>query len=353
MTTPAPAHRRLICLEEHVLDAGVARASGPAMTAAAPFMADWGSRVTDGIDIADATRPHVVSREASSRLLLDTGASRLEDMDRAGIDMQVLSVGGSPQHIPDAKEAVDLIRRANDSLAGTVRDHPDRFAAFATLPWQDPAAAAEELTRCVQQLGMVGTLLNGRPGQAFLDDPRYREVLATLAELGVPIYLHPGVPVAEVHDAYYAGFDPEVSARFGMFGWGWHHEAGIGVVRLILSGAFDRYPGLQVISGHWGEMVPFYLQRLDDSIPREASGLSRTITQTYRDQVLVTPSGMLTEPQFTFCLNVLGADRMLFSVDYPYQSLDGVRSFIEGLAVPEAEKDAIAHRNAETLLHLG
>ncbi|NIC29529.1 amidohydrolase family protein, partial [Serratia plymuthica] len=136
------------------------------------------------------------------------------------------------------------------------------------------------------------------------------------------------------------------------FGWGWHHEAGIHLLRLILSGAFDKYPNLQVISGHWGEMLPFWLQRLDDSLPQAATGLRRTITQTFREQVYVTPSGMLTLPHFQFIYALLGAERILFSVDYPYQTLDGVKAFIQSLPVPEEAKEAIAFRNAERLFGL-
>ena len=123
----------------------------------------------------------------------------------------------------------------------------------------------------------------------FLDAPEFEPLLAKFAELGVPLYLHPGIPVPAVQTAYYSGFSPDVNARLAMFGWGWHHEAGIHLLRLLLSGIFDRYPTLQVISGHWGEMLPFYLQRLDDSIPQEASGLTRTLTETFRQQVFVTP----------------------------------------------------------------
>ena len=144
-----------------------------------------------------------------------------------------------------------------------------------------------------------------------------------------------------VQQAYYSGFNSEVTARLSMFGWGWHHEAGIQLLRLILSGAFDKYPNLQVISGHWGEMLPFWLQRLDDSLPQAATGLKRTLTQTFQEQVYVTPSGMLTLPQ-----------RILFSVDYPYQTLDGIQEFIQSLPIWEEDKEAIAFRNAERLLQI-
>ena len=281
----------------------------------------------------------------------DVGAGRISEMDKHGIDMQVLSYSSSSQLAP-ASQALDLTRAANDRLAEAVRANPSRFAGFATLPWQDPQAAAAELQRAVKELGMVGTLLQGRPGQSFLDDVRYEPVLAKLNELQVPIYVHPGFPLPQVREPYYGGLDKEVSARLSLFGWGWHNEAGIQVIRMILSGKFDKFPNLQVISGHWGEMVPFYLQRMDDTIPQEASGLSRSITDTYKAHVYVTPSGMLNLPHFEFIHKVLGADHILHSVDYPYLTLTGASDFLEGLPVSPEDKEKIAHRNAEALLRL-
>jgi predicted TIM-barrel fold metal-dependent hydrolase len=155
-----------------------------------------------------------------------------------------------------------------------------------------------------------------------------------------------------VQRPYYGGFDKEVTARRSLYGWGWHNEAGVQVLRLILSGALDRHPGLRIISGHWGEMVPFFLQCLDDSLPPAATGLSRTISQTYRDQVFVTPSGMFNLPHFLFVREVLGADRIMFSVDYPYVTMTGARSWLETLPIDETERTAIAHRTAEQLLRL-
>ena len=124
------------------------------------------------------------------------------------------------------------------------------------------------------------------------------------------------------------------------------------MIRMMLSGKFDKFPKLQVISGHWGEMVPFYLQRMDDAIPREASGLSRTITQTYKAHVYVTPSGMLDLPHFEFIHKVLGPDRIIYSVDYPYLTMGGARSFLENLPISQEDKEKIAHGNAERLLKL-
>ena len=214
-------------------------------------------------------------------------------------------------------------------------------------------AAVREAERCVRDLKLTATLLTGRPGPGvFIDDPRFEPILAKLAELDAPIYVHPGPPLHAVQQPYYGGFNPDLSARLSLFGWGWHNEAGIQVIRLILSGALDRHRGLKVISGHWGEMVPFFLQRMDDTMPSAVTGLSRTISQAYRDQVWVGPSGMLQTPHLMFVREVLGIDRIVFSIDFPYLTMTGARQWLEALPIPQAEISAIAFRNAQALLRL-
>lgn len=349
-TESRSGHLRLICVEEHVNSPAIARASLPEMLRTAPYLSDWGKDVTDKGE-ADASRPRVIAAEASLRKLMDMGEGRLRDMDTHGIDVQVLSYASSPHLVP-GQEGVDLCAKANDGLAAALTRHTARLAALATLPWQEPEAAVKELERCVRQLGFKGVLLNGRPGEAFVDAALHRPVLEALNTLRVPLFLHPGPPLPQVRNAYYAGFSREVSARLSMFAWGWHNEEGVQLVRLLLSGVFDSLPQLQVISGHWGELVPFFLQRLDDSIPQEATGLRRSLMQTFREHVYVTPSGMTSLPHFLFVREVVGMDRLLFSVDYPYLSLSGARAWLESLPVSHEERAQFASRNAETLFHL-
>ena len=205
----------------------------------------------------------------------------------------------------------------------------------------------------MRELKLPGTMLMGRPaGNVFIDDARFEPVLAKLAELGAPLYIHPGPPLHAVQQPYYGGFNADLTARLSLFGWGWHNEAGIQVIRLILSGALDRH-GLKIISGHWGEMTPFFLQRMDDTMPPEVTGLARTISDTYRAQVWVGPSGMLNTPHFMFVREVLGIDRIVFSIDYPYLTMSGARNWLENLPIPTVEKEAVAFRNAEALMRLG
>ncbi|NMM04085.1 amidohydrolase [Paraburkholderia sp. RP-4-7] len=342
---------KIICVEEHTVDAAIAKASQQGLAAEAGYMADWGSRVEDKPPAFGDLRPSLVPPKHSMELARDLGAGRIADMDKHGIDMQILSYSSSPQLAP-AAEVVGLTRAANDRLAEAIQANPARFGGFASLPWQDPDAAALELERTVKELGFKGTLLTGRPGKTFLDDPRYEPVLATLNELKVPIYVHPGFPLSEVREPYYGGLGKEVSARLSLFGWGWHHEAGIQVIRMMLSGQFDKFPNLQVISGHWGEMVPFYLQRMDDTIPQEATGLSRSITDTYKSHVYVTPSGMFNLPHFEFIHKVVGAGRIIYAVDYPYLTHTGSREFLDSLPISQEDKEKIAYRNAEALFRL-
>lgn len=342
---------KIICVEEHTSDQDLLKAGQPKQQAEAKYFTEVGSYFNGSLDDGDDQLPKTIDFQISARLLPDRDGGRLALMDEHGIDMQILSYSNPSQNAP-ADVQVQLTRRANDRLAEAVRANPSRFRAFACLPWTHSAAAAEELERAVKELGFVGALLLGRPGDTFLDDSRYNPILAKLDELRVPLYLHPGYPLPQVQQPYYGGLGTQVTARLSLFGWGWHNEAGVHLLRLVLSGKFDQFPRLQVISGHWGEMVPFYLDRLDDSLPQAVSGLSRSITQTFKQHVYVTPSGMMSLPQFEFIHKVVGADRILYSVDYPFLTLAGARRFLESLPVSQKDKEKMAHGNAELLFHV-
>ena len=341
---------KIVCIEEHTNDTGLMDIARPALARQAPYVADYGTGYQDQPD------PNGPAQcEAPDRAEAIQGApvkDRLLEMDAHGIDVQVLSYPHYSQYAP-AAAAVDATRAANDRMAQAVARRPDRFAGFSVPPWQDTDAAVREAERSATQLGLTGTMLAGLPGEnTFLDDRRFAPVLAKLEELQVALYLHPGPPMLPVQQVYFRGFSKEVIARLSLFSWGFHHEAGLQVAWLILSGALDRHPGLSIVSGHWGEMVPFYLQRLDDTLPPAAMRLSRGVIQTYRDQVHVTPSEMLNLPHFRFVQEVLGAERIIFSMDYPWITLTGARAWLEALPISEADRNAIAHVNAERLLRL-
>lgn len=342
---------KIICVEEHTSDQDLLKAGQAKQKAEASYFTEVGSYFNGNPEDGDDKRPMTVDFQTSTKLLPDCDGSRLAHMDKHGIDMQVLSYSNPAQNAP-ADQQLQLTRQANDKLAESIRANPSRFGGFACLPWGHPEAAAEELDRSVKELGFVGALLLGRPGETFLDDAQFDVILAKLDQLRVPLYLHPGPPLPQVQQPYYGGLGTEVSARLSLFGWGWHNEAGVHLLRLILSKKFDQFPNLQVICGHWGEMVPFYLNRLDDSIPQAVSGLSRSITETFKQHVYVTPSGMMSLPQFEFIYKVVGADRILYSVDYPYLTLAGARRFLETLPVDQEDKEKIGHKNAERLFRL-
>jgi predicted TIM-barrel fold metal-dependent hydrolase len=187
-------------------------------------------------------------------------------MDVMGIDVLVLSYPSSGIPLLPASEAVPLARETNDQLATAIAAHPDRFVGLATLPTPEPAAAAAEFERCVNTIDFKGAMIAGRTNDRFLDDPSFRPMLETAAALDVPIYLHPALPAKAVWDVYYAGFDPAISGTFATAGWGWHLDTGIHALCMILAGVFDQFPGLQLILGHWGEMIPFYLARFNEML---------------------------------------------------------------------------------------
>lgn len=277
--------------------------------------------------------------------------ARLADMDKHGISRQILSAPVCTGLLPE-NEAPAVVRDANDQLAQIVSAHPRRFGAFALLPWSTPQAAAKELERAVTVLGFQGVILAGRPTgrEVFLDDAQFAPVLEAAEALKAPLYVHPAAPMAKVQACYYDGLGEQLSARLSLYGWGWHHETGIQLLRLILSGTLEKYPGLQLIAGHWGEMVPFFLSRLDQALPQSVTRLSRTITDTFRQNVYVTPSGIFDYPQLTFCAEVLGVDRILHSVDFPFIGNGQAKAFLGNAPLTEEEKAQIAHLNAEALL---
>jgi predicted TIM-barrel fold metal-dependent hydrolase len=302
-----------------------------------------------GIDMGGQTARNLDFDQAA-----ELGSVRLGHMDDSGIDMQVIShVWPTFQpHTPD--QELEITRAANAQVHAAVSAHPDRFAAFAALPMSDPAAAVTELDRTVTELGFKGALINGRADGRFLDDPILFPILERAQALKVPLYLHPGLPTETLRQELYSDLDPSVGFGLGVPAWGWHAEAGLHALRLIVSRVFDRLPDLQIILGHMGEMIPFMLERIEDMLTPAAqrAGLQRTVADTFCSNFWVTTSGMFSQPPFLLLLQVVGADRILFSVDYPFSSNNAGRAFLDAIAVSPADKEKISHLNAEHLLDL-
>jgi predicted TIM-barrel fold metal-dependent hydrolase len=289
-------------------------------------------------------------RNAQTKLA-DIGEDRIADMDKNGISVQVLSFVLHGADLLDPDEGIDFAKQANNTLSQAISRYSGRLAGFAHLPMTAPEAAADELERAVNALGMCGALISGTTQDQFLDNRTFEPVLSRAEQLDVPIYLHPGIPPEAVRKIYFDGFDPEVSFMLSGGGWGWHSETAIHVLRLVLAGVFDRHPRLKIIIGHMGEGLPAMLARCDQvfgSVARLARPVSRAIV----DQVYVTTSGMFTLPPFMALLMTFGVDRILFSVDYPFAANSAGRAFLDALPVSDADKEKIAHRNADRLLKL-
>jgi uncharacterized protein len=283
--------------------------------------------------------------------LCDLGAKRLSEMDAAGIDMQVLSLSAPGVEQMETADAIPMARDTNDYLADAVKKHPTRFAGFAALPTGAPDKAAEELQRRVRE-GFKGAVINGHNRGRYLDNKFYWPILECAEGLNVPIYLHPTPPPQPVIDVSYGGFSPIVTDMLAGGAWGWHMETAVHMIRIVCGGVFDRFPKLQFIIGHMGEGLPFFFQRLD-IIPMEASKLKRPIISYLKENVHYTFSGMnFPATYLDLFLELGGFDRIMFSADYPYQSMTWARDFLEQIPASAADKERIAHGNAEKLLGL-
>jgi 2,3-dihydroxybenzoate decarboxylase len=316
---------KVIALEEHYWDREVA--------------AHFGER---GIEMRD---PRLQER------LFDLGALRLREMDEAGIDFQVLSHGAPSLQRLEAEVAVPLARKANDRLNEIVKGNPDRFAAFAQLPTADPAAAADELERAVTRLGFKGAMLHGLTRQGeFLDLPKFWPIYERAAALDVPIYLHPAVPHKAVVDAYYRDYLEKFPGLMTA-AWGFTVETATQGVRLVLSGVFDAHPGLKIILGHLGESLPFSAWRIDMALARPGN-TSSAFRDTFRNHFWITTSGNFSTPALLCCVMEMGADRILFSVDYPFVPNPPGVHWMRDVPLGPEDRAKILSGNARRLLKL-
>jgi 2,3-dihydroxybenzoate decarboxylase len=287
--------------------------------------------------------------EEVGRKLSDFTEFRLPEMDASGIDIQVLSLTVPGLQLDlDPTTATDNARFANDYLAKVVANHPSRFAGFAALPLQDPDAAVEELARCVGELGFCGALVNDHTQGRYLDHPSYDALWGELARLNVPLYLHPGsVPVDRWH---------VIDGRPEIYGatWSWGAETGGHALRVVYSGVFDRHPDARLILGHMGEFLPFQLTRLDSRyLTLETDRpLRRMPSQYFGPNVLLTTSGVFSPPALTGAVLAVGADAVMFSVDYPYESSQAAVDAFERTTLSDSDRAKIAHGNAERILRI-
>jgi predicted TIM-barrel fold metal-dependent hydrolase len=281
--------------------------------------------------------------------LRDLGARRLAAMDAGGIDMQVLSLNQPGCQAVDGAAAVAMARDANDLLFDTVKAHPTRFAGLAAVATTDPEAGAKELERAVTRLGMKGAMINGHTQGGFLDDKKYWPILECANALEVPIYLHPREPHPDAMKIYFKGCEELAYAA-----WGFALDTCSHFLRLVFAGAFDAYPKLTFILGHMGEGLPFWLHRMDDHtiLAAQRRGLKKTMAQYLTENLVITCSGNFSTPALVCSVMALGADNVLFAVDWPYESNRVATDFLKQLPLSEEDKAKIAHRNAERVLRL-
>jgi 2,3-dihydroxybenzoate decarboxylase len=285
--------------------------------------------------------------------LLDVGEGRIRDMDAAGIDQQLLLLTSPGVQVFDAATAVALAASSNDQASETVRRRPDRFAALAAIAPQDPPAAAKELERAVRRLGLKGAVINSHTRGELLDDTKFWPIFEAAESLGVPVYLHPNTPPRDMIGPLLArGLEGAI--------YGFAVECGMHLLAIITSGVFDRFPKLQLVVGHLGEGAPFWMFRFDFMHRaqvaarryRQLKPLRRTISDYLKENVHFTTSGMAWAPAILFTRSVVGAGRVLYAMDYPYQYVPEEVAAMDTLPLTGPEKAAFFQHNAEKLFKL-
>jgi 2,3-dihydroxybenzoate decarboxylase len=280
--------------------------------------------------------------------LADFDTLRLDEMDRAGIELVVLSQSGpGVQAEPDTTLALRRARENNDFLAERIARRPDRYAGFAMLPMHDPLEAARELERCVKQLGFKGSLVNGHTLGRYYEGREYDPFWERMQELDVPMYLHPIDPWKPLHALVGA---PVLAGA----SWGWGVETASHALRMVFGGVFDRFPRLKVILGHMGEGLPFQRWRFDSRFAAYPYGVSlqRRPSEYIGTNLLITTSGVCSHPTLVGAVGEMGVDAVMFSVDYPYESTEAAARFIDTAPLEPAQLEAICHGNAARILGL-
>ena len=307
------------------------------------FYSLWGHYLID-----KSERPVTVRRK-----LLDLDDERIADMDATGIARQIISLTAPGVQVLDSRTAVSIAAAANDQLAEAIGRHPDRYAGLAAMAPQDPPAAAKEIERGVNELGMKGAILNSHTHGEYFDDRKFWEIFEAVESLDVPVYLHPTTPSkGMIGPLLESGLDGAI--------YGFAVETGMHLLRIIMSGAFDRFPGLRIVVGHLGEALPFWLFRLDfmhaamvrSNRYESVRAINKKPSDYLRENVWITTSGMAWEPAIMFVRSVIGADHVMYAMDYPYQFVPAEVEVTDNLPIDDNEKKAFYQTNAETVFSL-
>jgi 5-carboxyvanillate decarboxylase len=285
--------------------------------------------------------------------MTDLGELRLRDMDETGIAKQILSLTSPGVQVFEAPEAVALARTSNDFMAEAIRKYPTRFAGLAAIAPQDPAAAAKELERGVKSLGLKGAIINSHTRGEYLDDQKFWSIFEAAEASHVPVYLHPNTPSPAMLGPFLErGLDGAI--------FGFAVETGLHILRIIVSGVFDRFPGLKIVLGHLGEGLPYWLFRIDFMHARMVAAnryasvrkLQRKPSEYVKENLYVTTSGMAWEPPILYAQSVLGVDRVMYAMDYPYQFVPEEVMVTDNLPISAADKQKLYQSNAERVFAL-
>jgi 5-carboxyvanillate decarboxylase len=288
------------------------------------------------------------TRGQISDRLLDLDGERLQIMDRSGIDMAVLAMTSTGVQQFEADDAARIAENGNDLLADAIRRHPKRYAGLATIPVQDPKRAVSELERAITKLKLNGVMINSHTNGEYLDEDKYWPILEAAEGLDATVYIHPRAPGPAMREAY-RKYQLEHAI------WGYAVEVGLHAVKLLMSGVFDRYPKLRVVIGHMGENIPYALYRMDymhSHYQFDRPKLKLTPAEYFRRNFLITTSGVNWVPALKFCIEVLGADNIMWAVDYPYQETVEATTWLDEAPISDADKAKIFHRNAERVFKL-
>jgi 5-carboxyvanillate decarboxylase len=286
--------------------------------------------------------------------ITDIGEGRIRDMDATGIARQILSLTNPGVQLFEPDEAASWAISCNDQLAEAIKRNPDRFSGLASISPQNPPAASKELERAIGKLGLKGAIINSHTKGEYLDDPKFWDIFAAAESLDVPIYLHPSTPSPRM----YAPF-----AEWGLEGaiYGFAVETSLHLLRIIVSGVFDRFPKLRMVVGHLGEGLPFWFFRLDffhranvasGRYPKVKKLKKNNLSDYLRENIWITTSGMAWEPAILYCQKVLGVDRVLYAMDYPYQFVPEEVKVTDNLPIPAAAKKRFYQTNAEKVFNL-
>lgn len=280
--------------------------------------------------------------------LKDLGELRLKYMEAGKVSLQVIS------HAP-GRISVSQCQQANDQLADAISKNKSRFAGFAVLPVADPKECAAELTRCIEKHGFVGALIDNHTDGNYYDGEEYLSMFEAAQKLDVPIYLHPTWPSDDMMPRYTGNFTVGATRSLGASGFGWHADTGLHVLRLFAAGLFDRYPKLKIIIGHFGEMLPYQLERTM-VLSKRWGDIKRPIKEVWDENIWITTSGVWSLNPLACLLRNTKIDHILYSVDYPFEKNENGQAWIEELEksgmVTQDELEAIAYKNSEALLRV-